>query len=224
MKGLPLRPCLIAMAKFGDHPALPQALEDLLMEQVHTVFLKADCPPRVKQGSIGELRLVEVESEQNWDTLRLEAFQEELVELVEENRSRSDCFLEIDRKGYNWVTCASPVHGLHLPMLEKSPLCAQLLNSHWMSMNSTPDSLNVLQTTTEEYSFVGGQVQEKPRLPKQLQNTWTRILGPWSKRWKRQGIYNLLIESPSTLHSKGIWKKPLKSSSLSVQTSLSLTK
>ena len=87
------------MAKFGDHPTLPQALEDLLMEQVHTVFLKADCPPRVKQGSIGELKLVEVESEQNWDTLRLEAFQEELVELVEENRSRSDCFLEIDRKG-----------------------------------------------------------------------------------------------------------------------------
>ena len=99
MKGLPLRPCLIAMAKFGDHPTLPQALEDLLREQVHTVFLKADCPPRVKQGSIGELKLVEVESEQNWDTLRLEAFQEELVELVEENRSRSDCFLEIDRKG-----------------------------------------------------------------------------------------------------------------------------
>jgi ATPase len=87
------------MAKFGDHPTLPQALEDLLMEQVHTVFLKADCPPRVKQGSIGELRLVEVDSEQNWDTLRLEAFQEELVELVEQNRSRSDCFLEIDRKG-----------------------------------------------------------------------------------------------------------------------------
>ena len=87
------------MAKFGDHPTLPQALEDLLMEQVHTVFLKADCPPRVKQGSIGELKLVEVESEQNWDTLRLEAFQEELVELVEENRGRSDCFLEIDRKG-----------------------------------------------------------------------------------------------------------------------------
>ena len=70
------------MAKFGDHPTLPQALEDLLIEQVHTVFLKADCPPRVKQGSIGELKLVEVESEQNWDTLRLEAFQEELVELV----------------------------------------------------------------------------------------------------------------------------------------------
>lgn len=99
MKGPPLRPCLIAMAKFGDHPTLPQALEDLLMDQVHTVFLKADCPPRVKQGSIGELRLVEVESDQNWDTLRLEAFQEELVELIQENRNRSDCFLEIDRKG-----------------------------------------------------------------------------------------------------------------------------
>ena len=87
------------MAKFGDHPTLPQPLEDLLMEQVHTVFLKADCPPRVKQGSIGELRLIEIESEQNWDTLRMEALQGELVDLVEENRNRSDCFLEIDRKG-----------------------------------------------------------------------------------------------------------------------------
>ena len=87
------------MAKFGDHPTLPQPLEDLLMEQVHTVFLKADCPPRVKQGSIGELRLLEIESGQNWDTLRMEALQGELVDLVEENRNRSDCFLEIDRKG-----------------------------------------------------------------------------------------------------------------------------
>ncbi len=87
------------MAKFGDHPGLPQAIEDLLMEQVHTVFLKADCPPRVKQGSIGQLKLIEVESDTDWDTLRLEALQEELVELVENNRHRSDCFLEIDRKG-----------------------------------------------------------------------------------------------------------------------------
>jgi len=87
------------MAKFGDHPPLPQPIEDLLMEMVHTVFLKADCPPRVKQGSIGELRLIEVESDQNWDTLRMEALQEELGDLVEENRHRSDCFLEIDRNG-----------------------------------------------------------------------------------------------------------------------------
>jgi len=87
------------MAKFGDHPDLPQAIEDLLLEQVHTVFLKADCPPRVKQGSIGQLKLMEVESSTDWDTLRMEALQEELVELVEQNRNRSDCFLEIDRKG-----------------------------------------------------------------------------------------------------------------------------
>ena len=87
------------MAKFGDHPPLPQPIETLLMEQVHTVFLKADCPPRVKQGSIGDLRLIEVESDQNWDTLRMEALQEELADLVDENRHRSDCFLEIDRNG-----------------------------------------------------------------------------------------------------------------------------
>ena len=89
------------MAKYGDHPALPQRLEDLLMEDVHTVFIKADCPPRVKRGSIGQLRLVDVEDADDgkWDTLRMESLQEELVGLVDEHRHRSDCFLEIDRKG-----------------------------------------------------------------------------------------------------------------------------
>ena len=89
------------MAKYGDHPPLPQRLEELLMEDVHTVFIKADCPPRVKRGSIGQLRLVDVEEADDgqWDTLRMESLQEELVGLVDEHRHRSDCFLEIDRKG-----------------------------------------------------------------------------------------------------------------------------
>ena len=88
------------MATFGDHPALPDALEALLEADVHTVFLKAECPPRVKRGTIGQLKLVEVEeSGTDWDTLRVEALSDELAELVEENRHRSDCFLEIDRKG-----------------------------------------------------------------------------------------------------------------------------
>ena len=89
------------MAKYGDHPALPQRLEDLLMEDVHTVFIKADCPPRVKRGSIGQLRLIDVEGADDgkWDTLRMESLQEELVGLIDEHRHRSDCFLEIDRKG-----------------------------------------------------------------------------------------------------------------------------
>ena len=89
------------MAKYGDHPALPQRLEDLLIEDVHTVFIKADCPPRVKRGSIGQLRLVDVEGADDgkWDTLRMESLQEELVGLIDEHRHRSDCFLEIDRKG-----------------------------------------------------------------------------------------------------------------------------
>jgi ATPase len=71
------------------------------MEDVHTVFIKADCPPRVKRGSIGQLRLVDVEDADDgkWDTLRMESLQEELVGLVDEHRHRSDCFLEIDRKG-----------------------------------------------------------------------------------------------------------------------------
>lgn len=87
------------MATHGDHPALPEHLESLLMVDVHTVFLKADCPPRVKQGAIGSLKLLEVESSTTWDTLQLEQLEEDLVGLVEEHRHRSDCFLEIDRKG-----------------------------------------------------------------------------------------------------------------------------
>jgi ATPase len=89
------------MAKHGDHPDLPTLVEDLLMDNVHTVFLKADCPPRVKRGTIGELELVELEEfdDGNWDTLRIESLQEELVSLAKENFQRSDCFLEIDRKG-----------------------------------------------------------------------------------------------------------------------------
>ena len=88
------------MATHGDHPTLPDHLESLLMDDVHTVFLKADCPPRVKRGAIGSLRLVEVEeSTTAWDTLLLEQAEEDLMAIVEENRHRSDCFLEIDRKG-----------------------------------------------------------------------------------------------------------------------------
>ena len=70
------------------------------MDDVHTVFLKADCPARVKRGDIGSLRLVEVDEDTTqWDTLRLEQLEEDVVALVEEHRYRSDCFLEIDRKG-----------------------------------------------------------------------------------------------------------------------------
>ena len=65
------------MATHGDHPALPDHLESLLMEDVHTVFLKADCPPRVKRGAIGSLKLVEAESSvADWDTL-LEQLEED---------------------------------------------------------------------------------------------------------------------------------------------------
>lgn len=88
------------MATHGDHPVLPDHLESLLMDDVHTVFLKADCPPRVKRGSIGSLSLVEIEeSTTSWDTLQLEQAEEDLMTIVEEHRHRSDCFLEIDRKG-----------------------------------------------------------------------------------------------------------------------------
>ena len=79
------------MATHGDHPALPSHLEDLLGDDVHTVFLKADCPPRVKRGTIGSLALVEVDGGAVvWDTLSLEQLEEELMEAVEAHRHRSD--------------------------------------------------------------------------------------------------------------------------------------
>ena len=103
------------MAKHGEHPELPSELEELLESDVHTIFLKADCPPRVKRGTIGQLHLIELETKEEWDNLRLESLQESLQTVVEENQDRSDCFLEIDRKGCQVlqlgdlrVTCASP--------------------------------------------------------------------------------------------------------------------
>ena len=103
------------MAKHGEHPELPDHLENLLDTDVHTIFLKADCPPRVKRGTIGQLELVEIETEDDWDNLRIESLQEELGSIVEMNQHRSDCFLEIDRKGCRVlqlgdlrITCASP--------------------------------------------------------------------------------------------------------------------
>ena len=103
------------MAKHGEHPELPSELEELLEVDVHTIFLKADCPPRVKRGTIGQLKLIELESSEEWDNLRLESLQESLQTVAETNQHRSDCFLEIDRKGCQVlqlgdlrVTCASP--------------------------------------------------------------------------------------------------------------------
>ena len=49
------------MAKHGDHPELPESVENLLGDDVHTLFLKADFPPRVKRCNIVEFKLVEVE-------------------------------------------------------------------------------------------------------------------------------------------------------------------
>ncbi|MBA4734632.1 MAG: Flp pilus assembly complex ATPase component TadA [Candidatus Poseidoniales archaeon] len=104
------------MAKHGEHPELPSEVEQLLEEDVHTIFLKADCPPRVKRGTIGQLKLIELDVEDgDWDNLKLESLQETLQTVVEENQHRSDCFLEINRKGCQVlqlgdlrVTCASP--------------------------------------------------------------------------------------------------------------------
>jgi len=72
------------MATFASHPELPDILEGLLAPDVHTLFLKADCPPRTKAGGIGELRLSEVDGADDggWNNLRLESLQEELITIV----------------------------------------------------------------------------------------------------------------------------------------------
>ena len=87
------------MAAFGDHPPLPDSLESLLADETaSTVFLKADCPPRVKAGHISQLRLEEVEGDV-WDKPMLESLAEDLASVVEQNDARSDCFIEIEREG-----------------------------------------------------------------------------------------------------------------------------
>ena len=103
------------MASFGDHPLLPDELESLLSDDTtSTVFLKADCPPRVKCGHISEIRLVELE-EDLWSKGQVESLASDLKEIVSENQDRSDCFVEIERVGCTIlligdlrVTCASP--------------------------------------------------------------------------------------------------------------------
>ncbi|DAC23467.1 MAG TPA: hypothetical protein HA345_03850, partial [Candidatus Thalassarchaeaceae archaeon] len=87
------------MATFGDRPPLPEDLSELLSDETaSTVFLKADCPPRVKSGHISEIRLVELE-EEPWSRGRVESLAEAIQQVVEENQDRSDCFVEIERLG-----------------------------------------------------------------------------------------------------------------------------
>ena len=103
------------MATFGDHPPLPDSLESLLSDEtVSTLFLKAECPPRVKAGHITELRLEELELPP-WDKPTLESLAEELVLTIDQHSHRSDCFVEIEREGCRIVqagdlriTCAWP--------------------------------------------------------------------------------------------------------------------
>jgi len=72
----------------------------MLSDDVHTLFIKADCPVRVKRGTIGSLKLEDLEGDvQPMDTLSIETLEASLVDIVESNRHRSDCFLEIDRVG-----------------------------------------------------------------------------------------------------------------------------
>tara|TARA_B100001750_G_C15519496_1_gene610220 strand:- start:4005 stop:5396 length:1392 start_codon:yes stop_codon:yes gene_type:complete len=88
------------MAKFGDHPPIPDSLEELLSDEtVSTVFLKSDCPPRVKRGHITELEVVELDIEP-FNRSMIEGIADDLTISVEQyNETRSDCFVEINRHG-----------------------------------------------------------------------------------------------------------------------------
>ena len=87
------------MASFGDHPLLPDSLESILVdESVSTIFLKAECKPRVKSGHISSLSLNELDLEV-WDKPNLLTLSEDLSLIIDQNSTRSDCFVEIEREG-----------------------------------------------------------------------------------------------------------------------------
>jgi ATPase len=87
------------MASFGDHPSLPETLESLLQDDsVSTVFLKAECKPRVKSGHISSLSLNELEQEV-WTKPTLVDLSEDLALIIDQHSDRSDCFIEIEREG-----------------------------------------------------------------------------------------------------------------------------
>ena len=92
------------MAKHGEHPELPDHLENLLDTDVHTIFLKADCPPRVKRGTIGQLELVEIETE--GETLA----KDEVFGTIEAVKTVSDLFMPLsgEIKEFNSELEANP--------------------------------------------------------------------------------------------------------------------
>ena len=103
------------MAEFGEHPPIPDSIENLLSDDtVSTVFLKAECPTRVKSGHISSLTLNQLD-DPLWDKPTLENLCNELSMVIEQNSKRSDCFIEIERIGCKImqigdlrITCAWP--------------------------------------------------------------------------------------------------------------------
>tara|TARA_B100000212_G_scaffold320516_1_gene278413 strand:- start:6584 stop:7954 length:1371 start_codon:yes stop_codon:yes gene_type:complete len=103
------------MAAFGDHPPLPDALDEILRDDTtSTAFLKADCPPRAKRGHISNLKL-ETISQDVWSKTQVSELSDQLSMVVEQHSERSDCFIEIEREGCRIlqigdlrVTCAWP--------------------------------------------------------------------------------------------------------------------
>ena len=73
------------MASFGDHPLLPDSLESILTdESVSTIFLKAECRPRVKSGHITSLTLNELDLDV-WDKPKLVDLSDVRINLKSKN-------------------------------------------------------------------------------------------------------------------------------------------
>ena len=87
------------MATFGDHPPLPESLEALLADTtVSTLFLKADCPPRIKAGHITDLRLEEL-SIDAWD--KIANYTEPKLKAVEVSSDDQGLTVSIQRKRFD---------------------------------------------------------------------------------------------------------------------------
>ncbi|MDP7000523.1 MAG: ATPase, T2SS/T4P/T4SS family [Candidatus Poseidoniaceae archaeon] len=181
------------MATHGDHPELPDEVEAMLDEDVSTLFLKAGCLPRTKRGHIGQIKLIEVEGQSEWENLAMERLQSDLESLVEANQDRPDCFREINRIGCMVlqlgdlrITCASPpfsdareitivrpVVKLSLDQYDLDPRLIERLSDHqrgvFISGRPGSGKTTLAQAVAEYLDSEMGQMVKTMEAPRDLQ-------------------------------------------------------
>ena len=137
-------------------------------------FSKPIAHQGLNAGKIGELKLVETEkNDGKWDNLRLESLQEELVDLANENKHRSDCFLEIDRQGCQVIqlgdlriACAWPPFADAREITIVRPVAKLSLGDYELDKRL----IERLSNHHRGIFICGALAQEKLHLPKLLQN------------------------------------------------------